>query len=116
MKKTRIYHNPRCSKSRKALEILNDNKVDTEIILYLTHSLTKEMLLEILDLSNLSIREIIRTNEREYKDNNIDNEKLTRDQLLDLVLKFPQLLQRPIVIHQKKATLARPPENILKIL
>ena len=74
------------------------------------------MLNEIIDLSDLTVRDIIRSNEREYKDNNLDNNTLTHDEILQYILKFPKLLQRPIFVSNNKAIIARPPENILKII
>ena len=109
-----FYHNPKCSKSRKALEITQNHNINTKIILYLKDKLTKGMLKEILDSSGLSPRDIIRSNEKEYKENNLDN--LTKDEILELILKHPILLQRPIFVYNNKAIIARPPEDVLKII
>ena len=111
-----FYHNPKCSKSRKALEIIDTHNIDTKVILYLKYKITKSMLNEILDLSGLSIRDIIRRNEKEYKENNLDNLNLTKDELLDLILKYPKLLQRPVFVFNNKAIIGRPPEDVLKII
>lgn len=116
MSHTLLYHNPKCSKSKKALEILQNYNIQVKIILYLEEKLTKTMLNEIIDLSDLTVRDIIRSNEREYKDNNLDNNTLTHDEILQYILKFPKLLQRPIFVSNNKAIIARPPENILKII
>ena len=116
MIRTHLYHNPRCSKSKKALEIIKSCNINVNVILYLEEKLTADMLNEILELSGLTPRNIIRTNEKEYKDNNLDNNALTQDQILQYILKFPILLQRPIFIFKNKAIIARPPENILKII
>ena len=72
-----LYHNPRCSKSRKALQIIQNHNINIKVILYLTDKLTKAMLKEILDSSGLPVRDIIRSNEKEYKENNLDDLNLT---------------------------------------
>lgn len=114
--KTLIYHNPRCSKSRKALELLINNNIKPNIILYLNEPLSKKNLSEIIAISSLPIRDFIRSNESEYKENNLDNTALTDDELLDFIIKFPKILQRPIIKHHNKVVIARPPENILNII
>lgn len=111
-----IYHNPKCSKSRKALEILENENIDLKVIKYLNGELTKEMLLEILKLSSLTIRDIIRKDDETYKINNLDNNRLSQDELINYVVKFPKLLQRPIIVHNGTAIIARPPEKILEFI
>lgn len=111
-----FYHNPRCSKSRKALEIIQNHNINTKVIFYLKDKLTISMLNEILDLSKLSVRDIIRSNEEEYKENNLDNLDLTKDEILALILKHPKLLQRPVFVFNNKAIIGRPPEDVLKII
>tara|TARA_B100001093_G_scaffold6292_1_gene6384 strand:- start:359 stop:709 length:351 start_codon:yes stop_codon:yes gene_type:complete len=116
MSDTLFYHNPKCSKSRKALEIIQNHNINAKVVLYLKHKLTIGMLKEILDLSELSVRDIIRINEKEYKENNLDNLNLTKDEILKLILKHPKLLQRPIFVFNNKAIIGRPPEDVLKII
>ena len=111
-----IYHNPKCSKSRKALEIIKNKNIEPTIILYLTNKLSKTEVKKLLSKLGLSIRDILRTGEDEYKNNNLKNENLTDDKLLDFLIKFPKLLQRPIVVKENKAVVGRPPENILDVL
>ena len=111
-----FYHNPKCSKSRKALEIIKNNNINAKVVLYLKDKLTKSMLKEILDSSGLSVRDIIRRNEKEYKENNLDNLNLTKDEILDLILIHPKLLQRPVFVFNNKAIIGRPPEDVLKII
>ena len=111
-----FYHNPKCSKSRKALEIIKNHNINAKVVLYLKDKLTKSMLKEILDLSGLSVRDIIRSNEKEYKENNLDNLNLTKDEILDLILIHPKLLQRPVFVLNNKAIIGRPPEDVLKII
>ena len=116
MPKSLLYHNPKCSKSRQALDIISKNNLKFTIVLYLQNKLTKSMLHEILNLSGLEARDLIRTNEPEYKENNLNDANLTQDALLDLILKYPNLLQRPIFIHNGKAIIARPPGDVLKLI
>jgi len=111
-----FYHNPQCSKSRKALEIIQNQNINTKVILYLKDKLTKSMLKQILDLSQLSVRDIIRSNEKEYKENNLHKLDLTQDDILELIVKHPKLLQRPVLVYNNKAIIGRPPEDILRII
>ena len=111
-----IYHNPKCSKSRKALEIIKSKNIEPIIILYLVNKLSKTEVKKLLSKLELSIRDILRTGEDEYKNNNLKNEKLSDDKLIEFLIKFPKLLQRPIVVKNNKAVIGRPPENILDIL
>ena len=111
-----IYHNPKCSKSRKALEIIKSKNFEPTIILYLVNKLSKAEVKKLLSKLGLSIRDILRTGEDEYKNNNLKNENLTDDKLIDFLIKFPKLLQRPIVVKDNKAVVGRPPENILDVL
>ena len=114
--KITIYHNPKCSKSRKALEIIRRKNIEPTIILYLKNKLSKTEVENLLIKLGLSIRDILRTGEDEYKNNNLKNENLTDDKLIDFLIIFPKLLQRPIVIKKSKAVIGRPPENILNLL
>ena len=111
-----IYHNPKCSKSRKALEIIKSKNIEPTIILYLVNKLSKTEVKNLLLKLGLSIRDILRTGEVEYKNNNLKNENLSEDKLIDFLIKFPKLLQRPIVIKNSQAVIGRPPENILNLL
>ena len=111
-----IYHNPKCSKSRKALEIIKSKKIEPTIILYLVNKLSKTEVENLLSKLGLSIRDILRTSEDEYKNNNLKNENLSDDKLIEFLIKFPKLLQRPIVVRNNKALIGRPPENILNLL
>lgn len=111
-----IYHNPRCSKSRKVLEIIKSKNIEPTIILYLVNKLSKAEVKDLLSKLRLSIRDILRTGEDEYKKNNLKNENLSDDELIGFLIKFPKLLQRPIVVKNSKAVIGRPPENILNLL
>jgi arsenate reductase len=113
---TRIYHNPRCSKSRETLALLNDANVEAEIIEYLKTPPSREELVEILAMLDMKPRELMRTHEAEYKDNNLDDESLSDDALIDAMLRFPKLIERPIVIKDGKAIIGRPPASVKTIL
>ena len=114
--KITIYHNPKCSKSRKALEIIRSKNIEPTIILYLKSKLSKTEVKNLLSKLGLSIRDILRTGEDEYKKNNLKNENLSDDKLIEFLIKFPRLLERPIVVKNSKAVIGRPPENILNLL
>ena len=115
-KEITIYHNPKCSKSREALEIIKSKNIEPTIILYLVNKLSKAEVKDVLSKLRLSIRDILRTGEDEYKKNNLKNENLSDNKLIEFLIKFPKLLQRPIVVKNSKAVIGRPPENILNLL
>jgi len=112
----KIFHNPRCSKSRQTLELLHANSAQPEIIEYLKTPPSIAELREILDLLGLEPRQLMRTKEEEYKENHLDDESLSRDQLLQAMVDHPKLIERPIVIRGKRAVIGRPPENVLELL
>lgn len=112
-----ILHNPRCSKSRETLQLLESQGLTPEIQLYLEKPPTKKALKEILSkLGMASARDLMRKKEAEYKDNDLANPKLTEKELLDALVEFPRLIERPIVINGDKAAIGRPPESVLEIL
>ena len=113
---TRIFHNPRCSKSRQTLELLNERGIEPEIIRYLETPPTAKELGNILDMLGCEPRELMRTKEAEYKELGLDSTELSREQLLQAMSEHPKLIERPIVIRNNKAALGRPPENVLTIL
>lgn len=114
--KITIFHNPRCSKSRQTLELLQANQIDPEIVEYLKTPPTEEELDKILTLLGLEPRQLMRTKETEYAENRLDDGSLTRQQLIQAMIKYPKLIERPIVIYKNRAALGRPPEKILEIL
>ena len=114
--KTKIYFNPSCSKCRLTRELLNEKGVEAEVVEYLNAPPGKTELTEILAMLKLQPRELMRTHEAEYKDNNLDDESLSHDQLIDAMIRFPILIERPIVVKDGKAAIGRPPETILDIL
>ncbi|WP_261844742.1 arsenate reductase (glutaredoxin) [Aliamphritea ceti] len=111
-----IYHNPRCSKSRSTLALLEENGVSPDIRLYLENPPTEMELKSILEQLGISARELLRTGEAEYADNNLADETLSEDQIIELMAEFPKLIERPIVIKDGQARIGRPPESVLEIL
>lgn len=115
-KSTTIYHNPMCSKSRAAMELLTEKGIEAKVVKYLDTPPDKQTLTDILDMLGVEPRELMRKGEQEYKDNNLSDENLSREELIDAMLKFPRLIERPIVIKDGKAAIGRPIENIINIL
>lgn len=112
----KIFHNPRCSKSRQALQILQDNNCDIEIINYLETDLNVSLIKDVLHKLSLKPRDILRTSEQDYKDNNLKEDNFSEDDLVDYMIKHPKLIERPIVIKGHRAVLGRPPENVLELI
>lgn len=113
---TRIFHNPRCSKSRQTLELLQQKGIEPEIIRYLETPPTEQELLHILDLLGCEPRQLMRTKESEYRELGLNAPKLTREELVKAMVNTPKLIERPIVLANGKAALGRPPEKVLDIL
>ncbi|HBY67890.1 MAG TPA: arsenate reductase (glutaredoxin) [Flavobacteriaceae bacterium] len=112
---TTIYHNPRCSKSRQTLQILEEKNEDISIIKYLEEPPTKKELKQILELLNIKPIALVRKNEQIWKDN-FKGKDLSQDEVIDAMIANPKLIERPIVVKNNKATIGRPPENVLNIL
>ena len=113
---TTIYHNPRCSKSRAAMELLTEKGLELDVVKYLDTPPNKEAITNLLEMLGLEPRELMRKGESEYKDNNLDNDALTRDDLIEAMVNFPKLMERPIVVKNGKAAIGRPIQNIIDIL
>ena len=111
-----ILHNPRCSKSRATLQLLKDNGVEPEIILYLDTPPDVSQLTAILGKLNMRPRDLMRKGQPEYKALGLDNEQLSDDQLKAAMVKTPILIERPIVLANDKASIGRPPESVVEIL
>jgi arsenate reductase len=111
-----ILHNPRCSKSRTTLQLLKDNGVEPEIILYLDTPPDVSQLTAILGKLNMQPRDLMRKGQSEYKAMGLDNQQLSDDQLIAAMVKTPILIERPIVLANAKASIGRPPESVLEIL
>ncbi len=110
-----IYHNPRCSKSRAALNLLQEKGVAHEVVEYLKNPPTAEELKAILDKLGMEPQDLMRKGEAEYKEY-IQGKDLSRDELIALMVAHPKLIERPIVMNDFKAAIARPLELILPII
>ena len=111
-----IFHNPRCSKSRQTLALLENHGIKPTIIEYLKTPITKDKLIEILSLLRLSPRDLMRKKEEVYAEKGLNNPSLSDAELIDIMVKNPILIERPIVLANRKAALGRPPEQVLNIL
>ena len=111
-----LYHNPRCSKSRQALELLHARGVEPEIVEYLKSPPTAAELGRILELLHREPRELMRTGEAEYQELGLDDPGLDRVALIQAMVDHPKLIERPILLTNRKAALGRPPETVLEIL
>ena len=115
-KQTVIYHNPRCSKSRQTLQLLEEQGVQPEIVEYLKTPPERAELERILKLLGMSPRQLMRRQEAEYRTSGADNPELSDAQLIDIMLEHPKLIERPIVVTPTAAAIGRPPENVLEIV
>ena len=111
-----IYHNPHCSKSRQALQLLTGQGVAPQVVEYLKTPPNHAELAQLLTLLGLEPQQLMRTKEPEYRELGLDNPALSRAVLIDAMVRHPRLIERPIVVNGSRATVGRPPENILKIL
>jgi arsenate reductase len=114
--KVQILHNPRCSKSRTTLQLLKDNGVQPEIILYLDTPPDADQLSSILSKLDMQPRDLMRKGQAEYKAMGLDDVQLSDAQLIAAMSEAPILIERPIVLANGKARIGRPPESVLTIL
>jgi arsenate reductase len=112
---TKIYHNPRCRKSRETLQILEDRKEDVEIVEYLKAPPTARELKDILGLLGISAVQLLRKGEAIFKEN-YKGKEFSEDEWIQIMVDNPKLIERPIVVKNGKAALGRPPENVMEIL
>ena len=112
----KIYHNPRCSKSRNTLEILRDRGIEPEIIEYLKTPPSVNELTKILDLLAMAPRQLMRLGEKIYKEQGLNDDSLSDKKLVAAMVADPILIERPIVLANGKAALGRPPESVTDIL
>lgn len=110
-----IYHNPRCTKSREGLCFIEDLKEEIEVRKYLDEPFTKSELKEVIKKLNIKPIELVRTKEKIWIDN-YKNKKLTDNEVVDILLENPKLIERPIIVKGNKAVIARPKEKINEIL
>ncbi len=111
-----IYHNPRCSKSRATLAILEKHNASFRIVEYLKKPPTKQELSTILSLLGIDARSLLRTSETIYKSKGLDDKALSEKDLISAIVKNPILMERTIVVSNNKAVIGRPPENVLTII
>lgn len=111
-----LYHNPRCSKSREALKLLQERGVEPEIVLYLEQPPTATQLRELLKKMQLDARALLRRGEDEYRELNLADESLPERALIEAMTKHPRLIERPIAIVGNRAVVGRPPERVLELL
>ncbi len=113
---TRIYHNPKCSKSRQTLELIRAKGEEPEIIEYLKMPPTKTQLKDLLKQLKMRPRDLCRKKEAPYKELGLDDPKKSDDAIIDVMLANPILIERPIVVTKKGVRLGRPPELVNEIL
>tara|TARA_R110002072_G_scaffold146463_11_gene293320 strand:- start:504 stop:842 length:339 start_codon:yes stop_codon:yes gene_type:complete len=111
----KIYHNPRCSKSRQTLQLIKDAGVEPEVIEYLTDVPSKAELKELVAMLGIKPYDLLRRGETDFKEN-FKGKDLSDDEWIAAMVKYPKLIERPIVVKQKKAVLGRPPENVKTLL
>jgi arsenate reductase len=112
----KIFHNPRCSKSRQTLQLLQQQNIEPEIIEYLKTPPTAAELEDILQKLDIAPRDLMRKGEDEYKTTGMNNPDLSREQLINGMVNSPRLIERPIVLANGKAAIGRPPESVLDII
>lgn len=111
----KIYHNNRCSKSRCAIDLLNEKNIAYEVVEYLKDVPSKQELTEIVELLQIRPLELIRKGEADFKDN-FKGKELSDEEWIEAMIQFPKLIERPIVINGEKAVIGRPTERIITIL
>ena len=111
----KIYHNPRCSKSRCAVDWLNEKGFDFDVIDYMKNPLSANEIKSILAQLAMNASDMLRKNEPEYKEF-IQGKKLNNDEIIELMSKFPKLIERPIVVWDEKAVVARPLEKLIELV
>ncbi len=113
---TTIYHNPRCSKSRQTLALLEERNIPCDVVLYLETPPDEKTLKSLLKKLGITARDLLRKGEDEYKALKLDNAALSEAALISAMCKHPKLIERPIVVNGKQAIIGRPPEKVLEIL
>ena len=115
MQNIQIWHNPKCSKSRAAIELLENKNIDVNVVKYLEQTPTKEQLKDVLSKLKISAKELLRTGEDIYKELNLKDIN-DEETLIEIMTKNPILIERPIIIKGDKAVIARPIENLEDLL
>ncbi|GAA5074835.1 arsenate reductase (glutaredoxin) [Lysobacter panacisoli] len=116
MNETRLYHNPRCSKSRGALELLHERGIEPVVIAYLDTPPSVDELRELIGLIGLPARALLRSGEEEYAALGLADESLDEATLIEAMHAHPRLIERPVFVHRGRAVIGRPPERVLELL
>jgi arsenate reductase (glutaredoxin) len=116
MEDTRLYHNPRCSKSRGALELLTEHGIQPRVIAYLDTPPGADELRALLRMLDLPARALLRTGEDEYAGLGLADPTLPDDALIEAMAAHPRLIERPIFVHKGRAVIGRPPEQVLTLI
>ena len=111
-----IYHNPRCSKSRQTLQLLRDAGIEPTIVEYLKTPLAKDQLRNISQLLGLRPKDFVRKIENDFKNNDLSRFLEDDEKIIEAMLSFPKIIERPIVVSGGKAVIGRPPENVQKLI
>lgn len=111
-----LYHNPRCSKSRQALQLLQERGVDIDLVPYLEQPPTAAQLRGLLRLLGIDARALLRRGEEAYKTLNLADAALGDDALITAMVAHPKLIERPIAVRGERAVIGRPPERVLELL
>ena len=111
-----IYHNPRCSKSRQTLQLLRDAGIEPTIVEYLKTPLVKGQLRNISQLLGLRPKDFVRKIENDFKNNDLSRFLEDDEKIIDAMLSFPKIIERPIVVSGGKAVIGRPPQNVQKLI
>lgn len=115
MSKFTIYHNPRCSKSRNTLALLEERGVSPDIVLYLETPPDRKQIRNLLSMLGMSAGDLVRRGEQDYKSCGLDRNS-TDEEIVNAMATHPKLIERPIVVKGRKAVLGRPPENVLELI
>ena len=115
MKSVTIWHNPKCSKSRRALELIRERGIEPTIVKYLDTPPTLEQLEAALAALRFEPRDLMRQNERAYRDRSLGDASLSREELLRAMIEIPALIERPVVFRGERAVVGRPPETVAKL-
>jgi arsenate reductase (glutaredoxin) len=116
MTRATIWHNPRCSKSRETKQLLEERGVQLDVRLYLEDTPTRAELEQALERLDMEPRELLRVKEAAYKEAGLDDTGKSDDEVLDAMLRYPVLIERPLVVVGDRAALGRPPESVLDLL
>ncbi|MCC5857031.1 MAG: arsenate reductase (glutaredoxin) [Ectothiorhodospiraceae bacterium] len=112
----RIYHNPRCSKSRQTLALLRERGIEPDVVEYLKTPPGPDELRELLRMLDSNPMELVRRKETEFREAGLDQGAPDQERIIEAITRFPKLMERPVVVHAGRAAIGRPPERVLDIL